>query len=192
MIFRLYDKAHPLVVFILALLLFGIAGYCISVFHIQYKESSPLLYNGLYLFYLLFPFTLGYLLKRVAVIERVAVLSRRTPIIKLVPYLLLIVFVILKLHVNSSLFSTFYALGIIAIIALLIKTFRPFEFVGKHSMNMWMIHTWFIYYLFPSFFKGLKYSIVLLMVLFILCVVCSMTVNFIARPLELKCCNGKR
>ena len=192
MIFRFYDKLYPMLVFIIALLLFGVSGYCISAYHVQYKESSPLLYNVLYVFFLLFPFTLGYLMKRLSFIEKLVTFTQKGSVYKILPSILILLCIVIKLQMGSSFITPFYSLGIIVGFVMMIKSFQPFEFIGKHSMNMWMIHTWFIYYLIPNFFGGIKYSILLLVILLLVCIVCSMIVDFIAKPLELKYCNGKR
>ena len=56
--------------------------------------------------------------------------------------------------------------------------------LGGQSMNMWMIHTWLCYYLFHSFFYGLKYP----MLIFVSVVMASYgigkLVDFIAKPFE--------
>ena len=33
--------------------------------------------------------------------------------------------------------------------------------LGKYSMEMWLIHTWFCYYLFRDFFYGLHYPLLI-------------------------------
>lgn len=192
MIFKFYDKINSILVFFVALLLFGISGYFISFYHVQYKESSPFLYNSLYVFFLLLPFTLGYLMKRMSFVEKMATFVQKRFVYKLIPILLILLCILIKLQMRTSSITPFYSLGIIVGFVMIIKSFQPFEFIGKHSMNMWMIHTWFIYYLFPSFFGGIKYSILLLAILLMVCIACSLLVNFIAKPLELKYCNGKR
>lgn len=37
--------------------------------------------------------------------------------------------------------------------------------IGKRSMGMWMIHTWFCYYLFRDEIYGLKYPVVIFLVM---------------------------
>lgn len=58
--------------------------------------------------------------------------------------------------------------------------------LGDHSMNMWMIHTWFCYYLFHSFIYSLTYPIAIFIVLTVISYLSSIVVNFIARPIELR------
>lgn len=56
--------------------------------------------------------------------------------------------------------------------------------LGKHSMNMWMIHTWFCYYLFKPFIYGFKYPIVIFLVLIILSYLTSFVIEQAITPIE--------
>lgn len=56
--------------------------------------------------------------------------------------------------------------------------------LGDNSMNMWMIHSWFCYYIFHDFIYSLKYPLLIFVVLVVISYVCSLAVNKIAQPIE--------
>lgn len=51
--------------------------------------------------------------------------------------------------------------------------------LGDHSMNMWLIHAWFCYYIFHDFVYSLRYPLVIYVVLVIVSLLCSYLVNAI-------------
>ena len=51
-------------------------------------------------------------------------------------------------------------------------------------MNMWMIHSWFCYYLFHDFIYSFGYPLVIFVVLTVVSYACSLMVNKIATPIE--------
>lgn len=51
-------------------------------------------------------------------------------------------------------------------------------------MNMWMIHTWFCYYLFHDFIYSFEYPVMIFVVLTIISYLCSLAVNRITLPIE--------
>lgn len=53
-------------------------------------------------------------------------------------------------------------------------------------MNMWMIHSWFCYYLFHGFIYSFSYPLLIFMVLTILSYLTSLIINIIIRPIELR------
>lgn len=44
--------------------------------------------------------------------------------------------------------------------------FAPLQFIGKHSMNMYLTHTFIFHYFYHDFFYGLKYPILMFLTLF--------------------------
>ena len=102
-------------------------------------------------------------------------------------WLFLILLIFLRCCYNTYSFDELYAFPFL----LLFINAPRFEFVdkclalfGKHSMNMWMIHTWFCYYLFHDYIYGFKYPIVIYIVLVLISLFCSYVINIICRPIE--------
>lgn len=56
--------------------------------------------------------------------------------------------------------------------------------LGAQSMNMWMIHSWFCYYLFHDFIYSFSYPLLIFIVLIIISYGCSLVVNTITKPIE--------
>lgn len=51
-------------------------------------------------------------------------------------------------------------------------------------MNIWMIHSWFCYYLFHDFIYSFSYPLVIFAMLTVISYICSLVVNKIALPIE--------
>lgn len=58
-----------------------------------------------------------------------------------------------------------------------------FMLVGKHSTNIWLVHTFFCYYYFHDFIYGLKYPILIYIVTFGFSFISSVVINKIYRLL---------
>lgn len=41
------------------------------------------------------------------------------------------------------------------------RAYSILKFLGRHSLNIWLIHTWICYYLFEDFVYGLKYPLLI-------------------------------
>lgn len=51
-------------------------------------------------------------------------------------------------------------------------------------MNMWMIHSWFCYHLFPTFTYSFKYPLIIFAVLIIMSYLCGKLTDLILMPVE--------
>lgn len=60
---------------------------------------------------------------------------------------------------------------------------RTLEFLGLHSTNMWLIH-YFFYYLFGNLIYGLRYPVVIFVVLTLTSLACSMVLRPLCEPLR--------
>jgi peptidoglycan/LPS O-acetylase OafA/YrhL len=58
------------------------------------------------------------------------------------------------------------------------KLARAVSFLGKHSMNVYMIHTFIFYYWFEEFIYSFKYPILIFVVLMAICIVISICVEY--------------
>ncbi len=57
------------------------------------------------------------------------------------------------------------------------------RYLGKHSMNMWLIHSWLCYYLFKDFYYGFKYPIFIFIATLLSSLIISIIVEFIYKLL---------
>lgn len=58
-------------------------------------------------------------------------------------------------------FCTFLFIVLVLMMKRGAMTDKILAHLGKYSMEMWLIHTWFCYYLFRGFFYGLHYPLLI-------------------------------
>lgn len=79
----------------------------------------------------------------------------------------LIILFLANCFINSSAFSPLN-LPVFAFLFIHINWYKPivrcFHFLGKYSTVVWLVHTWFCYYLFKDFIYGFHYPIIILIV----------------------------
>ncbi len=69
--------------------------------------------------------------------------------------------------------------------------FAPLQFVGKHSMNMYLTHTFVLGYFFHDFIYGLKYPILMFFVIFGISLLISVVIEFAKSKLGFYRLQGK-
>ena len=75
-------------------------------------------------------------------------------------------------------------LVVLAIVSLCRVTKRKFtfmQFVGKHSMNMYLTHTFIFCLFFPDFIYGFKYPILIFLALFTTSLLLSVCIEFVKK-----------
>lgn len=157
-------------------------SFLISRFGEKYLFNNMIIYNPLLCFHLLFPFILG---------ATLAWTCYRIPVEKFLPnkrlvWIFIIAIFSIPCIIDISVFYSFYVLIFILFFNEAPKCSwvkKSLSFLGNHSMNMWLIHTWFAYYLFHDFIYGFKYPIVIYFVLLLLSLCTSICVNFISNPI---------
>ena len=189
-LFKQMSRLRARYVCLITFVIFFISGLLISKLGVQYKTSSPILYNLLYLGFLLFPFSLGAMLKRTELFSKLSVLVAKQSYGKVLVFAILVMASVVKYYIPTALFSPFYAITFIVSFVLLSQgrvNIPILSTLGRHSMNIWMIHTWFLFYLFPSFIAAFKYLaleyVALLFISFLVSCVVNRIVKFI--PIEL-------
>lgn len=84
-------------------------------------------------------------------------------------------------------YNCFYAFLIISCLSVIpIKGYVRSALIslGNNSMNMWMIHTWFCYYLFHNFIYSFEYPLFIFTALTLISYVCSIAIDLLAKPIE--------
>lgn len=145
-------------------------------------------YNGIFLLFVVIflglpvSFFAGALFKRYEVFERTdTFFSRR----KYLPLLLLIVVSVAQCFLREHSNSTIYAITFIVLfhsIPLSSWVRKVLILCGRHSMNMWFIHYWFIL-LFAHYLYALRLPVVAFVVVTLLSMGTSIAINYVARPL---------
>lgn len=102
-----------------------------------------------------------------------------------------ILLLLLRMMLGPSIVNPFFALAVL----LIYNSFPPhvcrsvrrfLGFMGSHSTNLWLVHTFFAYYLFHDFIYGLKYPLVMYVVLIILSLLSSYLVRLVYRLLRME------
>ena len=190
--FSWMDKVRVRYVLGFTLLLYGIAGYILTkngskLYPFQYPFINLLI---LYL-YLLFPFTIGAMTLRTQILTKLRVsfqaITSDRRFIQPFLYIVVLLLIISRCGINTNAYSPFYMFGMIVLILLIQRracTDKWLAHLGNLSMEMWLIHSWFCYYLFRNFFYGLKYPIVVFFVLLSATYISAIIVRFIGSRLS--------
>lgn len=180
-IFRIADRFRIRYVLLVAFLVHLVTAFLISRLHVQYMSSSPWLYYSLYLPNMLLCFLMGAMACRCDFFAKVRGMN------KIIVLLLLIAASLLKIFIQSAVLSPFYAIGIVISFVVLFdgKECKPLSLLGKHSMNIWLMHTWIFSYLFGRYFYSLGHPILIMLVLLIVCILLSYIVDWIHKKLSI-------
>lgn len=184
-LFRFADKFRTRYILIILFILNLSTSFLISRYGDKYLYHNYWIYNPILYLHLMFSFFMGAMAAKHHVFSFLSNYNWR-----LYAWPLLILLIALRCLFATSIIHTFYAF---AFFFLFLKASRflfidnALAFLGKHSMNMWMIHSWFCYYLFHDFIYGFRYPVFIFTVLVIISVVCSMIINVICKPIIKMC-----
>lgn len=176
-LFRLCDKYKSWVVLLVSYLLYLGSCFCISRYGASYLYTHMLAYHPILYISLLFNFLLGAMAYKNQWMKHVD-----NRILKKVAWGLLATFCIIRCCIDTG---AFHNLFVFAFIWIWLQTPRTtwvkafFSHLGKHSMNMWLIHTFFCYYLFHDWIYSFKYPILIFIVLIVVSYLSSVVVNLI-------------
>lgn len=185
-LFSFTDRFKTKYVLGIQLFIYLCTSFLISKYGESFIYKNNWIYVPLLYFHLMFPFYLGAMSVKHQIFQKISA-NDFTKKIKPFGFLILILLIALRVILKTGALHTFYAYAFI-IIFLNSKRLSFFDkvlsFLGKHSMNMWMIHSWFCYYLFKDFIYGFKYPILIYIILLAISLCCSILINFICTPLE--------
>lgn len=183
-IFNLYARFKAIPIILATLFIHLCTSFCISRYGVSYLFSHSLVYNLILPFHLLFNFSLGALALRENWFNKLSKLQKRVKYVNILALFGLILLIAINCVFK---YNFFYAFLFICLFSLL-KLPKVVSFclikLGDNSMNMWMIHSWFCYYLFKGFTYSFTYPIIIFLVLVLISYVGSLIINFIARPIE--------
>jgi len=188
LIFKIADKTKPALLLGVTLLIY--VTYCV----LNKKLGGVWNYighGGYWVFSslgFLFPFTIGICLKKYEWCEKYMNLIKKVnPYYKWISVGLLLALIIIRWFLNNYSLQVFA----VAILFLLFPTFPigkkvkvVLKYFGRHSMNIWLIHTYFCYYLFKDFIYGLKYPVLIFCVTLLLSLLSSIIVEFLYSHLK--------
>lgn len=174
-IFKICDRYNARYVLIFLFILNLATSFGISRYGEQYLFRNMWLYKPYLFFHLLFPFVLGAYSSKYDVFNKFPSFNNRY----------IILFVLLLLMSFRCCFATgaFHAFYLMAFVFLVLRLWHfpiidnTLKLLGKHSMNMWLIHPIFCYHFFVDWTYSFRYPIIILFVLILESLLCSIITN---------------
>ena len=181
-LFRMMDRLGNKVSFIIAFLLSFGSAFIISRCSAKGIDINPVINVVLVYCDLLLDFILGALLYRYAARKKI----RRLRVWQ--ASALLVIIVGLEMLSSTQADDSFYAFFVILLILQFPYQNRPggafLANLGRHSMPMWMCHTFLSIYLFPNFIYGFRYPLLIFVILTALSYAISIVVLKLSAVLE--------
>lgn len=186
----LFNKLKNVKAWIILLITYVISfitSYLISRHWEDLFADHFLFYDFFLYFHLLFSFLLGAMAAREKWLEKLSWISGKGKYL----WGVLIILFLLRCVFTVSVLGGLYAFSFVV---LFLKAPRygwvnsVLANLGKYSMDMWFIHSWFCYYLFKDFIYGFRYPVVIFLVLIVISYVCARVLNFVIDGLvRIKC-----
>ena len=158
----------------------------------QYLYKNHWLYNPFLILHLAPSFIFGAMLQRTGFIHKMQEKYNSRWL-----WLALILVVIIVCVTRTAAWGPLYAMAFIVLFLSAPRwqwVDKGLMLLGNHSMNMWLIHAWFCYYIFHDLTYSLGYPLLIYIALIVISLLCSYLVNAICSlPLFIieKCQNKK-
>ncbi len=176
-IFTLFDKMKGVRALAISVVIYMVTVGTLKHFGEDTLGKIMILYNPFLAFNMLLPFTLGYLARRDRWMEQLAALFEILHLRKnWIVLVLLVLLCVVRCCISHQAVDPIYAIAFVLLFSMVTVGSIPAKtltFLGKHSMNIWLIHTWICVRLFHDFVFDLRYPV--LMYLFVL--LCSIIVS---------------
>ena len=176
LLFKACDKYDRSWVLITTFIIYLASCFLISRYGDKYLYTHMLVYHPILYGSLLFNFILG------ALACKHRWLGEKRKISSIFAWFLLLVLCVVRCFFTTG---AFHNLFVFAFIWLWLQTIRPswinkvLTHLGNHSMNMWLIHTFFCYYFFHDWIYGFKYPLLIFLVLILISYLSSHIINLI-------------
>jgi hypothetical protein len=184
-LFSLFNSVHSVIVFIILGCIYA-ATYMIIFYNKSYLYNHELLYKPVLILNLLFSFGTGALFAKERVFQTV---GRYIHLNSWLIWLFIILLTALRMILSVAIFNPLFAFLFILCFFMLKRSIAVNEILailGKHSTNMWLIHSFFCYYLFKDFIYSFKYPVIIFIVLLIISLISSFLINLIYKPISAK------
>lgn len=187
-IFKVLDKLKGPQALITSLGIYAITVFALKKYGETALSGNMLFYNFFLSFYMLFPFASGYLARRYEWFEKIKTVADKLPINNSILGISgLLGLCVIFCFVSHNSLSPFYSIFFIMLFSLI--SVKPtigaiLTYLGKHSMNIWLIHTWFCTRLFHEFFYDkIQYPILMFLCLLTISLIISHLVEWIYKPI---------
>ena len=187
-VFRLCDRLKGYITIGAGLIVYGATIYCLKKYGESGLSFNMLFYNTFLTFYMLFPFLLGYCAKKYQWIEKInGIVTKRFSKRWIMPAFLLLILCISRCFISHATIDPFYAIAFVVLFAIIPVTRGlgvVLSYLGKHSMNIWLIHTWFSNRLFHDFlYDTVHYPIIMYVGIILVSLAISHIVELIYKPI---------
>lgn len=191
-IFKLTDRYKVRWILPISFLLGTCTSFIISRYGAQYLYKNHWLYNPFLILHLAPSFIFGAMLQRTGFMHKMQEKYNSRWL-----WLALILVVIIVCVTRTAAWGPLYAMAFIVLFLSAPRwqwVDKGLMLLGNHSMNMWLIHAWFCYYIFHDLTYSLGYPLLIYIALIVISLLCSYLVNAICSlPLFIieKCQNKK-
>lgn len=187
-IFRLCDRLKGYITIGGGLIIYGATIYCLKKYGESELSFNMLFYNVFLTFNMLLPFLLGYLAKKYQWIEKAKeIVSKRFNNKSIIPVVLLLSLCTIRCFISHATVDPFYAIAFVVLFATIPVAKVPgvvLSYLGRHSMNIWLIHTWFSNRLFHVFlYDTVHYPVVMYVGLITVSLAISHIVELLYKPI---------
>lgn len=183
MVFKTLDRYGVKIVYPVAFALNYMAMYAISRYYSAYFDSHYTVYHVVLYFDCLLPFLTGSLFCKYADHEFTGRWACKVAKCKLFIVVSLVLLFLVNCFVHSAAFSPIY-LPLFMLLFIHVEwcgvLASCLRFLGRFSTVVWLVHTWFCYYLFKDFVYGFHYPLLILTVEFALSIASGYVVMKIA------------
>lgn len=193
LLFKLTDKFRVGWVLPVSFLVGTCTSFIVSRYGAQYLYNNLWLYNPFLIVHLAPSFIFGAMLQRTGFIHKVQKKCNSKWL-----WLALGGTVIIMCLTRTAAWGPLYATTFIVLFLSAPRWLwidKVLAHLGNHSMNMWLIHAWFCYYIFHDLVYSLRYPLVIFVTLVVVSLLCSYFVNavcsFITIIYHRKCQNTK-
>ncbi len=187
-IFGLFDKMNSFWVLAFCVVIYMGTVVILKYFGVAALGKNMILFNPFLVFYMLLPFALGYLSKRECWMERLAATFDKWHLSKnLIGMVLLVLLCIVRCCTSHQSVDSVYAIAFVLLFSMVKVGAVPSKtltFLGKHSMNIWLIHTWICVRLFHEFVFGLHYPVLMYLFVLLISIIVSVIVENIYSVLD--------
>ena len=186
-IFLFFDKLKCFGLVVVLIVSWMGTVYILKHFDGEILSRNMLFYNVFLAIFMLPSFTLGYMTNRFSWVNWMAAFFAQCGKLKeILPVILLFTLCVFRCFIPNSSISPFFAITFVLLFAQIqIGRYegRIFTYLGKHSMNIWLIHTWFSTRLFHDFFfDQIQMPVLMYVTLLTISLVVSHLVELMYKP----------
>lgn len=187
-LFKLFSHMRSIWVVIICFAVYALTVFALKRYGESTLAGNMLFYNIFLSFYMLFPFSLGYLAKREQWMEKLNEVFTKMRLKR--NWFILGLLLLLcggRCFVSHQAIDPFYAFAFVMLFSMLAigkKTGNVLSFLGKYSMTIWLIHPWICIRLFHQFVYDLHYPVVMYLFVMLTSIAIALLVEAVYKQLD--------